>query len=513
MVGASILLWPTQSDILRARPWESVLTLAAAGVCSFVAFRFQFPPAIPILPVLAWAALRLSMLGTALAGVIVAFLGNLMTASNYGLFAAMNVSSPARLAVTQVVVAVMVLVALIIASEVTKRTSAVKERDVEREERLRLESISQLAQQLSAALTPHDVARALDHRLVGEIGATFVALGSLNPSGETVEWAATAGGRPSVSDAFAHRVALRGYDIATDAAQAERPVLIRTESDYERRYGTMPDWMRTTGVTSLAGWPLFAGDSRVGVLLLAWAETQPFDPEQLAYLSAVAAMVGQALTRAQTYADEHARAVVLHSALHPSGPVEAVGVSYDVLYEPADIVHGLGGDWYDVMPLPGERTYFAVGDIVGHGLTAVEDMAQLRSAGRAFANQGLTPAALLAELNGFADRVSRGEFATAVVAVFDHLRRFPGVLLGRAPAAGAAPGRGRGDPARRRQRPRAGADRRCRVPARASGRAPRRRAVDVHRRTGRARRAARLARHRPARPNGGRLAGRGAAGL
>ena len=47
-------------------------------------------------------------------------------------------------------------------------------------------------------------------------------------------------------------------------------------------------------------------------------------------------------------------------------------------------------------------------------------MAQLRTAGRAFANQGLAPAQILAELNGFADRVSRGEFATTVVAVFDH---------------------------------------------------------------------------------------------
>lgn len=81
--------------------------------------------------------------------------------------------------------------------------------------------------------------------------------------------------------------------------------------------------------------------------------------------------------------------MVLHSALHPPGQVDTAGLEYSVCYEPSDVIHGLGGDWYDIMVLPKNRTYLAVGDIVGHGLTAVEDMAQLRSAGRAFAHQGL----------------------------------------------------------------------------------------------------------------------------
>ena len=41
----------------------------------------------------------------------------------------------------------------------------------------------------------------------------------------------------------------------------------------------------------------------------------------------------------------------------------------------------IGGDWYDAMALPGQRAYLAVGDVVGHGLTAAEDMTQLRNAG------------------------------------------------------------------------------------------------------------------------------------
>jgi serine phosphatase RsbU (regulator of sigma subunit) len=72
-----------------------------------------------------------------------------------------------------------------------------------------------------------------------------------------------------------------------------------------------------------------------------------------------------------------------------------------------------------VMALPKRRTYIAVGDVVGHGLPAVEDMAQLRSAGRAMALQGLSPARLLAELNIFTAHASHGRFATMAVAIFD----------------------------------------------------------------------------------------------
>ena len=76
------------------------------------------------------------------------------------------------MAVAQIRVAVLVLVALIIAQEVSKRTSAVQERDHERGERLRLESLSQLALRLSAELTPHDVATALEEQLLADGDAT-----------------------------------------------------------------------------------------------------------------------------------------------------------------------------------------------------------------------------------------------------------------------------------------------------------------------------------------------------
>ena len=393
VVGTSILLWSKQSDILRSRPLETAMILIAAAVLTVVGFTAQIPPGTTVLPILAVAAVRLGVLGTALTGVVVAAISNYLTGSHQGLLGTANTADPLKVAMAQFFVAVLVLTAMVIAQEVSQRTTAVRERDVERGERLRLESLSGLAQQFSAALTPNDVGRALERRLPRDLGATAFSLGLLDHDRGRLEWVA-AMGEPQ----------LRDSSIAAETAQQAVPVIVNSVVGYEH----------------VAAWPLLSGESATGVLLLGWKEPQGFDAEQLIYISAVAAMVGEALVRAQSYADEHARAAVLHSALHPASPPTIVGTEYCVCYEPADTVHGLGGDWYDVLPLPDNRTYLAVGDIVGHGLQAVEDMAAMRSAHRALAHRGQSPAQMLADLNSYTENVIRSEFVTMVSAVFDH---------------------------------------------------------------------------------------------
>ncbi len=405
VVGTSILLWGRQSYILRSRPLETVGILAAAAVLSVVGFMTDIPPGTTVLPILAIAALRLSVLGTALTGVVVAAVGNYLTGAHYGLLGKADTVDPLKVAMAQFFVAVLMLTAMVIAQEVSKRTSAVRERDVERGERLRLASLSELAQQLASALTPFDVGAALERRLPRELGVTSFRLGLLNSEGGRLEWVAAMGDGPLGAAESARGSSLGEPGIATEAVTTARPVVPAAADDDGRRY---------------AAWPLFAGERVTGVLLVGMAGSQPIDAERLASGSAVAALVGESLARAQSYADEQARAAVLHSALHPASPIPTAGIQFCVCYEPADTVRGLGGDWYDVLPLPKNRTYFAVGDIVGHGLQAVEDMAQLRSAARTLAYQGESPARVLAGLNDFTDDVIRSEFATVVMAVFDH---------------------------------------------------------------------------------------------
>ncbi|MCB0893432.1 MAG: SpoIIE family protein phosphatase, partial [Propionibacteriaceae bacterium] len=309
------------------------------------------------------------------------------------------------------------VIALLIAQEVAGRTVAVQARESERRERLRLESLSGLAQRLSAALTPDDIGRAVVDEVLTEAGATAVNLGVISAGGQTLDWVVMAGYPPSVVAEYAGGVAIAEQTVATDAARTGRPVVVRSAVEYIHRYPAQANWVRSSGAETVVGWPLIDDRTPIGAVLLVWSESQPLDAAQLAYVSAVAAMVTQALVRARVYAAEDARATVLQAAVLPDSPAEVKGLELCVVYEPADVFEGLGGDWYDTLPLPGGRTYLAVGDVVGHGLPAVEDMAQLRSAGRALAHQGLSPGRVLAELNGFTRHASLGKFATMVVAI------------------------------------------------------------------------------------------------
>ncbi len=419
VMASPILLWRKQSHVIRERPRETAAILVVAAIVSGAAFWNQVPPSMLVLPVLAWAALRLDMIGAAAAGIVVAFVANLMTIAGRGLFTDMDVSDASKLALTQFSIAVNVLVAMLIAQEAAARVKAIREREVERRERLRLETLARLGQQLSAALTPADIGDALEDQIIGEAGAKALNLGLVGADGETLEWVTMAGYPQRVVDEFGRGVAISERTIATDTVRAGQPVLVRSSADYARRYPGKVFWQQMTGTESVVGWPLSSGGSPIGVLLLAWSERQPLNPAQLAYVSAVATLVSQALVRARIYADEHARAVVLQSAVLPTIPLDTLGQDLSITYEPADVAQGLGGDWYDLMQLPKNREYLAVGDVVGHGLPAVEDMAQLRSAARAMAHQGLPPSQLLAELNGFTRHASLGKFATMAVAIHD----------------------------------------------------------------------------------------------
>ena len=138
---------------------------------------------------------------------------------------------------------------------------------------------------------------------------------------------------------------------------------------------------------------------------------------------------------------------------------------------------GLGGDWYDLFPLPGDRLGVVMGDVSGHGLEAAVIMGRLRSALRAYALDCESPAEVLGKLDRKANHFEHGAMATVAYGVFDTEPRVHGPVPRRAPAAGAGrPGE------RRRLRGRA-----ARSPDRADDRAVPGGARTVHRRCRRAR--------------------------
>ncbi|MER5309340.1 SpoIIE family protein phosphatase [Streptomyces sp. NPDC002773] len=88
-------------------------------------------------------------------------------------------------------------------------------------------------------------------------------------------------------------------------------------------------------------------------------------------------------------------------------------------YRPAAEEYQVGGDWYDVLPLPSGKVLVAVGDIAGHGIDSVTGMVALRNAQRALAFTGRGPGQLLGWLNEVTLRTGGGSTATAVCALYD----------------------------------------------------------------------------------------------
>lgn len=418
VMGSPILLWSLQWPVLRRRPWETAGVLTVTAAFSIATFWSHFPPSILVLPVLALAAFRLDMLGAAIAGALAAFLANLMTTRGEGAFSHTDMTPADQVAVTQVYVAVIVVVAMLIAQEASARLRAVREREVERRERLRLETLSRLAIELSAALTPDDIGKTLVKQALNEAGASALSMGLINQDGRKLDWVTASGYPASIIEEARGGVDLDEHTMANDVLRAGVPIAISDGAAFAAEYPLRVRWWRESGAESVLTWPLAAGGKPFGVVQMVWSDVQSFDHAQRAYVSAVATMVSQALVRAKVYADERARAAVLHSVAQPVARVDAVGLDYGALYRP-DTEDGLGGDWFSVIALPGRRTYLAVGDVIGHGLSAVEDMAELRSTGNAYAHMGLPPERVLTEMNRFASRQIRGEFATSLVGIFD----------------------------------------------------------------------------------------------
>ena len=122
-------------------------------------------------------------------------------------------------------------------------------------------------------------------------------------------------------------------------------------------------------------------------------------------------------------ASERGVAETLQRALLPERLPELPGVRLAARYVAGGAGAEVGGDWYDVIPLPGGEVGLVMGDVVGHDLRAASVMGQMRHALRAYAIEGLPPEQALDRLNRLCLRHDLGEMATVVYAVLDPVLR------------------------------------------------------------------------------------------
>ncbi|MBT2491631.1 SpoIIE family protein phosphatase [Streptomyces sp. ISL-96] len=146
--------------------------------------------------------------------------------------------------------------------------------------------------------------------------------------------------------------------------------------------------------------PLRAGDSTLGlVTFVRGTDTATFDSGEIELADELVARTAVSIDNARRFTRERTAALALQRQLLPQHVPRQSAVDLAYRYLPTDDLSGVGGDWFDVIPLSGTRVGLVVGDVVGHGLQAAATMGRLRTTVRAFAQMDLAPDELLTRLD------------------------------------------------------------------------------------------------------------------
>ncbi|MFI9270587.1 SpoIIE family protein phosphatase [Kitasatospora sp. NPDC052896] len=178
--------------------------------------------------------------------------------------------------------------------------------------------------------------------------------------------------------------------------------------------------------TALLALPLHGRGAVLGLLVLVRRPQRDagvpahFDSADSHTAAQLATVAGLALDTALRYTRESEIADRLQRSMLPARLPQQYGVRLAHRYLPGESDAQVGGDWYDAVPLPGNRMALIVGDVMGHSLTSAAVMGQLRTSAQTLAALDLPPHEVLYHLDEQAQRLGREQhLATCVYAVYD----------------------------------------------------------------------------------------------
>jgi len=171
---------------------------------------------------------------------------------------------------------------------------------------------------------------------------------------------------------------------------------------------------------SMIGVPLLAAGELTGVLVVCASTPRRFTVDDLNLLRLAADRVALAMDHARLYERELKIAETLQRSLLPERLPQVPGLEVAARYLPAAAEAEVGGDWYDVLSIPGGRVGLVMGDIAGKGLVAASMVGRLRSALRAYALEGHSPPLVVSRLNRLIwTEAQEGQMATLLFVVVD----------------------------------------------------------------------------------------------
>ncbi|MGW8766345.1 SpoIIE family protein phosphatase [Streptomyces sp. NPDC055815] len=210
----------------------------------------------------------------------------------------------------------------------------------------------------------------------------------------------------------------------TQALSRRQPFLLATLDEKAiapaARYTTRPAQLLQLGVHAFMMAPLFARDLVLGVA--SFYRTRPIGPftsDDVTLAGELAARAALSIDNARLYHREHDTALTLQRSMLPQHISPPAGLEVAHRYLPASDVNEVGGDWYDVLNLPGGKAALLIGDVMGHGTQAAAVMGRLSASVRALARLDIEPEELLHQLEAALDDLAEPMLATFLYAVID----------------------------------------------------------------------------------------------
>jgi PAS domain S-box-containing protein len=177
---------------------------------------------------------------------------------------------------------------------------------------------------------------------------------------------------------------------------------------------------RQLEMRSLISVPLVAEGRPLGVLTLCADRHRPrFTAADVEVAEQLALQVALVVDKAQRYELDVRTSHALQASLLPPAPPAVPGLAVAVRYLAATQGVEIGGDFYDVVPLPGGTVALAVGDVVGHDLTAAATMGQLHSVYRALLVDRPPPSAVIDRVQASWSLLGLQRMATALFATLE----------------------------------------------------------------------------------------------
>ncbi|MFE2070583.1 SpoIIE family protein phosphatase [Streptomyces sp. NPDC059467] len=242
------------------------------------------------------------------------------------------------------------------------------------------------------------------------------------------------------ADPLGDLAAYDGDRLVTLCVHTARPVLVPRVGAHDlsriARNAEARDLLAQAGVHSYLVVPLIAHGEVLGAFDLKRTRNPlPFDEDDVVLATELAGRAAVAIDNARWFQSVRNTALTLQRSLLPDHAPHHTGLELASRYQPAQATSEVGGDWYDVIPLSGERTALVVGDVMGNGIDAAATMGRLRTATCAYADLELPPAAVLQHLDKITCDLEH-YIVTCLYGVYDpHTRRCEFANAGHMPPA------------------------------------------------------------------------------